>query len=67
MTEHHGLHNALMRAAICGTDHPANAVTTLMSAAATILSQQFGEDEAGTLMMSMVSEARTEWAKANAN
>lgn len=57
----------LIQSAICGTDHPASAVIVLMSAAASILAQQFGEDEAGALMLSMVGEARAEWTKQHAN
>ncbi|WP_416463431.1 hypothetical protein [Sphingomonas sp. VDB2] len=57
----------LIRTAICGTDHPANAATLLMSAAASILAQQFGEDEAGALMLSIIGTARSEWTRAHAN
>ncbi len=61
------LSGQLRQQAVCNTDHPANAVTALMSAAVSILVQQFGEDEAGALMLSMVGEARAEWMKLHAN
>jgi hypothetical protein len=38
-----------------------------MSAAASILVQQFGEDEAGALMVDIVGTARAEWARAHAH
>jgi hypothetical protein len=67
MSEKQKLTAALISAAICGTDHPASAATVLMSAAASILVQQFGEDEAGALMVDIVGTARAEWARAHAH
>ncbi|MCP1470984.1 hypothetical protein J3E64_002681 [Sphingobium sp. OAS761] len=67
MSEKEKLTAALISAAICGTDHPASAATVLMSAAASILVQQFGEEEASALMLGIVVTARAEWSLAHAN
>jgi len=67
MNEKEKLTAALISAAICGTDHPANAATVLMSAAALILVQQFGEEEASALLLGIVGTARAEWSLAHAN
>lgn len=67
MIEKEKLTADLISTAICGTDHPAAAVTLLMSAAALILAQQFGEDAASALMMDIVGAARTEWSRGHAH
>lgn len=67
MSEKEKLVATLINSAICGTDHPARAATLLMSAAASILAQQFGEDEAGALMLTVMETARADWTRAHAN
>lgn len=61
------LATTLMQQAVCNTDHPAEAATVLMAAAANILVLQFGTEGAITLMSSIVEDAGSEWRRRYAN
>ncbi|AOF96682.1 hypothetical protein BSY17_244 [Sphingobium sp. RAC03] len=61
------LSKQLMQQAVCHTDHPAQAATALLKAAADILVLQFGETEAIVLLSSIVEEAGSEWRRRHAN
>ncbi|MEZ0495980.1 hypothetical protein [Sphingomonas sp. IW22] len=47
--------------AVDATEHPADAVTGLMRAAATILQRTFGDDGAAQLMRLMMNETFATW------
>lgn len=52
---------ALCRDALDGADHPADAVSALMSAAATILQRSFGEEGALALMTQALDTTGASW------
>jgi len=65
--EHQALAADLLNQAVCNTDHPARAVSILMSAAVTILQRHFGEDAAIELMQQGLDETGAAWRRQHAN
>lgn len=57
--------NNLALIAVDATEHPSEAVTALMRAAATILQRTLGPDAAARLMCSITQEAFEAWQAAN--
>jgi len=58
-----GLTADLIDQAVGNTDHPARAVSILLSAAATILQRSFGEEAAIEMMQQALDEAGAEWRR----
>jgi len=56
-----------MQQAVCNTDHPAEAATALLTAAAKILVLQFGTDGAIVLIEDIMADAKANWRKRHAN
>ena len=65
--EHKALAAELLQTALDHTEHPARAVSLLISAAATILQRQFGEEGALALMTQALDTTGAEWRRQNAN
>ena len=61
------LSSQLMQQAVCNTDHPAEAATALLTAAAKILVLQFGTDGAIVLIEDIMADAKANWRKRHAN
>ncbi|WP_313332162.1 hypothetical protein [Sphingobium yanoikuyae] len=61
------LSGQLMQQAVCNTDHPAEAATALLTAAAKILVLQFGTDGAIVLIEDIMADAKATWRKRHAN
>lgn len=57
----------LLERAVMQTDHPAKAVSALVSAAATILQRSFGEETAIELLQQALDETGAAWRRVNAN
>ncbi|MDR3388798.1 MAG: hypothetical protein P4L92_17260 [Rudaea sp.] len=61
------LSTTLCRDALDGADHPADAVSALMSAAATILRRSFGEEGALALMTQALDTTGVAWRATRCN
>ena len=65
--EHKALAAELLQTALDNTEHPARAVSLLMSAASTILQRHFGEEGALALMTQALDTTGAEWRRSQSN
>lgn len=65
--DHQTLAAELLDRAVHETEHPARAVSVLMTAAATILQRHFGEEAAMELMHEALDRAGADWRRAHAH
>ncbi|WCT73793.1 hypothetical protein PQ455_00740 [Sphingomonas naphthae] len=61
MNTYSPLWDTLLQTAVCHTEHPGEAVSALMRAAAEILQRSFGQDVAIELLSEIVAEATDHW------